>query len=46
MRTIGIDLSVKGEHKAIIADEQSRFVGSVLTFHTEPGSLRHLLELA
>lgn len=46
MRTIGIDLSVKGEHKAIIADEQGCFIGPVLTFHTEPGSLRHLLELA
>lgn len=46
MRTIGIDLSVRGEHKAIVADEQGRFVGSVLTVYTDPGSLRHLLELA
>ena len=46
MRTIGIDLSVKGEHKAILADEQGRFVSPVLTFRSDPTSLRHLLELA
>ena len=46
MRTIGIDLSVCGEHKAIIANEQGRFVVPVLTFHTEPASMRRLIGLA
>jgi transposase len=46
MRTIGIDLSVKGEHKAVIADEQGRFVSPVLTIRSHPDSLRRLLELA
>jgi transposase len=46
MRTIGIDLSVKGEHKAIIADEQGRFISPLLKFRPEPASMRRLLELA
>lgn len=46
MRTIGIDLSVKGEHKAMLADEQGRFVSSVLKFRPDPAALRRLLELA
>ena len=46
MRTIGIDLSVSGEHKAIIADERGRFVGPVLTFRTEPAAIQRLIELA
>ena len=46
MRTIGIDLSVKGEHKAILADEQGRFVSPVVKFAPDPAALRRLLELA
>lgn len=46
MRTIGIDLSVKDEHKAVVADEQGRFVSPVLKFRCEPHSLRQLLKLA
>ena len=45
MRTIGIDLGVKGEHKAILADEGGRYVSPLLTCRTEPGSLARLLEL-
>ncbi|HEY5571610.1 MAG TPA: IS110 family transposase [Anaerolineales bacterium] len=46
MRTIGIDLSVKGEHKAVIVDESGRFVSPLLRFRTEPASMTRLLELA
>ncbi len=46
MRTIGIDLGVKGEHKAIIADEGGRFISPVLKFLSTPEALRHLLEEA
>lgn len=43
MRTIGIDLSVKGEHKAVITDEQGRFVSPVLQVNNTPTSLKGLL---
>jgi transposase len=43
MRTIGIDLGVKGAHKAVITDEGGRFISPVLTFTTTPVALRHLL---
>jgi transposase len=46
MRTIGIDLSAKGEHKAIVMDGQGRFVSHLIRFRTEPASLRRLLEEA
>jgi transposase len=46
MRTMGIDLSVKGEHKVVIADEQGRAVSPVLKISTTPVSLARLLELA
>ncbi len=46
MRTIGIDLSAKGEHKAVVVDETGHFVSSVLRFRTEPASLTRLLEMA
>jgi len=46
MRTIGIDLSVKGEHKAILADEQGCYVSPVLKFGPDPAALQRLLELA
>src|SRR5215211_798341 len=46
MRTIGIDLSAKGEHKAVVVDETGRFVSPVLRFRTEPASMSRLLEVA
>jgi transposase len=46
MRTIGIDLSVSSGHKAIVADEQGRYVSPVVKVLSEPGSLRRLLEIA
>ena len=46
MRTIGIDLGVKGEHKAVIVDEGGRFVGPILKFTSTPKALSHLLEEA
>jgi transposase len=46
MRTIGIDLSVSGEHKAVIVDEQGRYISSLLGFYSEPAALLQLLEVA
>lgn len=46
MRTIGIDLSAKGEHKAVIVDEAGHFVSPVIRFRTEPASMTRLLEMA
>lgn len=45
MRTIGIDLSAKGEHKAVVVDERGRFVSPVTHFRTDPASLARLLQL-
>ena len=46
MRTVGIDLSARDEHKAVIVDEAGRFVSPVFRFGTTPASLRRLLEMA
>lgn len=46
MRTIGIDLSTKGEHKAVAVDERGHFVSPILHFRTDPASLMRLLEVA
>ncbi|HEX9029570.1 MAG TPA: transposase [Anaerolineales bacterium] len=46
MRTMGIDLSVKSEHRAVVADEQGHFVSPVLRFRSAPAGLRRLLEVA
>jgi transposase len=46
MRTIGIDLSAKGEHKGVVADERGRFVSPIIHFRTDPASLMRLLEVA
>lgn len=46
MRTMGIDLSVKGEHKVILADEQGHFVSPVLKVLTDPQALQRLVEMA
>ena len=45
MRTVGIDLSARDEHKAVIVDEAGRFVSPVFRFITTPASLRRLLEM-
>ena len=45
MRTVGIDLSAKGEHKAVIVDEACRFVSPVFRFGTTPASLERLLDM-
>jgi transposase len=46
MRTIGIDLSTKGEHKAVVVDERGHFVSPIIHFRTDPASLMRLLEVA
>ena len=46
MHTVGIDLSARGEHKAVIVDEAGRFVSAVFRFETTPASLKRLLEMA
>jgi transposase len=46
MRTIGIDLSAKGEHKGVVVDERGHFVSPMLHFRTDPASLMRLLEVA
>ena len=46
MRTIGIDLAVRAEHRAVVADEHGSFVTSVLTFSTAPAELDRLLAQA
>jgi transposase len=46
MRTIGIDLAVRAEHRAVVADEQGRFVTPVVPFQTAPAELDRLLARA
>jgi transposase len=46
MRTIGIDLGVKGEHKAVIVDESGRAITPLISLRSEPQSLERLLSLA
>jgi len=43
MHTLGIDLGVTGEHKAIVVDERGRFVSPVLHSRTDPEMLERLL---
>ena len=45
-RTMGIDLAVRGEHKAIVADELGRYVTPLLRFHTTAAGLERLLASA
>jgi hypothetical protein len=35
MRIVGIDLAVRAQHRAIIANEQSRFMSSIIKFKTQ-----------
>lgn len=46
MYTIGLDLAVEATHKAVVTDEQGRFVTPVLSLHTQPGELDQLLTRA
>ena len=46
MRTIGIDLAIQAAHKAVVADEQGRYVTPVLKFHTRPSELDNLVSRA
>jgi transposase len=43
MRTIGIDLAVRAEHRAVVADEHGEYVTPVVFFHTAPVELDRLL---
>jgi transposase len=43
MYTIGLDLAVQAAHKAVVTDEQGRFITPVLTLHTRPQELDQLL---
>jgi len=46
MYTIGLDLAVQAAHKAVVLDEQGRFITPVLTLHTRPRELDQLLTRA
>jgi len=46
MRIIGIDLAVRGAHKAMVADETGQYVSKLLTFHTDVHELEKLLSTA
>ena len=43
MRTIGIDLGVTGEHKAVVCDEKGQFISRVITFRNTAESLLALV---
>jgi transposase len=42
MHIVGIDLAVGAQHQAIIANEQSRFISSIIRFRTHPADLDQL----
>ncbi len=46
MRTIGIDLAVKADHRAVVVDEQGRFLTPVLKVATRAAALAQLLTQA
>ncbi|HUW11039.1 MAG TPA: hypothetical protein VM537_15015, partial [Anaerolineae bacterium] len=46
MRTIGIDLAVAGQHKAIVVDDRGEFVSPLLKLSTLPSDLDRLLARA
>ena len=46
MRTIGIDLALKADHRAVVVDEQGRFVTPVLKVSTRAEALDQLLTQA
>ena len=43
MRTISLDLAVLTAHKAVILNQGGHFCSSILTVHTRPSELSHLL---
>src|SRR6266516_3207795 len=43
MRTIGLDLAVRAAHKAVVLDERGHFCTPIITVHTQPSELDHLL---
>lgn|SRR5512145_14417 len=46
-RILGIDLAITAAHKAVILDQECNdFVGSVISFHTNPAEMDKLLEAA
>ena len=46
-RIIGIDLAIEAKHKAVVLDQdRNEFVSSVLSFHTDPADLAHVLTVA
>ncbi len=46
MNTIGLDLAVEAVHKAVVIDEQGRFITPVFTLRTRPSDLEQLLARA
>jgi transposase len=46
MRTIGLDLAVQAAHKAVVLDDAGHFCTPILTIHTRPSELDHLLARA
>jgi transposase len=46
MRTIGIDLAVRAEHRAVVADERGEYVTPVVQFRSAPVELDRLLAQA
>ena len=46
MRTIGIDLAVRGPHKAIVADERGQYITSVIKFYPRAEQFDSLLARA
>jgi transposase len=46
MYTIGLDLAVQAAHKAVVVDEQGRFLTPLLTVRTQPDELDQLLRRA
>jgi hypothetical protein len=41
-----LDLAVEATHKAVVIDEQGRFITSVFALRTRPSDLEHLLARA
>jgi hypothetical protein len=46
MRTIGIDLAISRPHKAVVADEQGRYITPIIQFCTRAAELDRLLARA
>lgn len=42
MRTIGMDLAIKGTHKAVVVDDQGHYLTPIIEFHTRAGELDQL----